>query len=1247
LNTKALDFKKKINKFKRKTSPLKITRFFVQVIFLYFFSGFFTLAFTGFKSTLLRMTKEDFSLANSFTFVAAFATVVVLSFLAGRIFCGWLCAFGTFNDFLYFVGRKIFKKKLKISEKLDRRLKFLKYIILVGIIIFIWFMNLSPQSNMNPWDAFAQIPQAKTMITQIPVAFIILAFIAIGAMFIERFFCRYLCPLGAVLAITSKFKIMKISKPSAQCGKCTMCTHNCPMGINLSKVEVVDSGECISCFKCVDTCHRSNPQVVAFGKLDFRWYATATAAILIFALMFWGKKFVKPETKFANKVSTAQISEADEDIYTDGVYTGIGKGFRPNLKVEVKILKGKIADIKVISHDETKGYYEQAFDIVPKEIIAAQSVEVDTVSGATKSSNGIKSAVGDALNKARKKGTKSKASENNAQESTEQSSEENKASQAIDVSMDKNVKFKDGVYTGVGTGYQPGLTVSVTIKDGKIVDIKIVSSNETAGFKEKAFAVVPKEIIVAQSTSVDAVSGATFSSRGVMAAVKNALQKAVISGELPADSNTNSASANTNGNSTVANKAPSEESTKVNDTNLKYKDGVYEGIGQGFGKNLRVSVKVSGGKIANISILSHNETKGFYEKPFEIVPKEIIEKQSTNVDAVSGATYSSRGVMAAVRNALSNAVLSGEMPADTTPVTSAPAENTTPNNENSSNANNQSGNNTTPSNSTNATNNSNQTNSSVLYKDGQYNGVGRGFSPNLKVLVTVKDGKISEIKVLEHDETEGFYEKAFNKVPKEIIEKQSTVVDTVSGATRSSKGIIEAVNNALKDAVVVPNNNENNGGTNNNTSSGTTTPGAGNNTNPGNTTTNPAGNGTIEPGNQNNNDNSIEINKNAHLYKDGIYTGIGKGRRSNLIVDVTIKDNKITNIRPIYYREDREYFKNAMEPMAQKIITAQSTEVDVVSGATQTSDGIKEAVNNAVDKALYKDGTFAGSARGYNRKDIINVKVTVKEGKLTNIDLVYQSETPEYFEKVWPVVPKEIIKAQSTFVDTVSGATRSSNGVINAVKTALAQDQSVGEVSNYPSQEQTIAPFRDGIYKGTATGYKENLNVSVTVKDNKIMKIDLGDNQETQKYFSKAWPVVPNSIIDKQSASVDTVSGATRSSLGIINAVKDALRQSKLALTADPVAPYKDGTYRGIGKGYKDGLNLDVTVKDNKVVSIDLKENNETQKYFEKAWKPVSGSILEKQSTQVDTISGATRSSNGIIDAVKDALRKAHDATLN
>lgn len=98
-----------------------------------------------------------------------------------------------------------------------------------------------------------------------------------------------------------------------------------------------------------------------------------------------------------------------------------------------------------------------------------------------------------------------------------------------------------------------------------------------------------------------------------------------------------------------------EATDSIDISDGQYTDGVYEGTASGYAQGLNVQVTISSGKISNIEIVNHNETPGFYENAFNTVPSEIIQNQSTDVDTVSGATYSSVGIINAVNNALSKA----------------------------------------------------------------------------------------------------------------------------------------------------------------------------------------------------------------------------------------------------------------------------------------------------------------------------------------------------------------------------------------------------------------------------------------------------------------------------------------------------------------------------------------------------------------------------------------------------------------
>ena len=352
-----------------------------------------------------------------------------------------------------------------------------------------------------------------------------------------------------------------------------------------------------------------------------------------------------------------------------------------------------------------------------------------------------------------------------AQEQTDFVKEETTKSEEQAQVAKGSFDLTDGVYKGTGTGYAGDITVAVQIKDKQIVAIDILSSSDDAAFFKRAQAVIDK-IIEGQTLEVDTVSGATYSSRGIISAVKNAL-----TGEK--DSGTTGQSQSGSGAA-----AGSSTSVAAVEDPSAYKDGTYYGTGTGFGGTLKVKVEISGGKITSIQIMENQDGSEYISKASALI-NTIIQNQSTNVDTVSGATYSSVGIIQAVRDALSQAAVS----------TSGT---------------------TTSGEAGNAGNNGNQNQDTSAatgnfpYKEGIYYGTAEGYSGDVSVAVVIQEKSIKAILITETSDDEAFFQRAMGVV-KNVLKTQRTEVDTVSGATYSSKGILGAIQNALKQAEKVTN----------------------------------------------------------------------------------------------------------------------------------------------------------------------------------------------------------------------------------------------------------------------------------------------------------------------------------------------------------------------------------------------------------------------------------------------------------
>lgn len=168
--------------------------------------------------------------------------VVVITLLAGGIFCGWLCPLGAIQDWIYALRKKIWKKNIVIPVKVDKYLRSLKYLLLLLILymstakLMLWFKEFDPYRNFFHWGV-------ETEFTFVAVGFII-----ITTILIERFWCRYLCPLGAIIQPLSKLGLIKVKKTD-KCTSCNLCMKNCGMGL----ADIGDLG-CNNCLECVNDC---------------------------------------------------------------------------------------------------------------------------------------------------------------------------------------------------------------------------------------------------------------------------------------------------------------------------------------------------------------------------------------------------------------------------------------------------------------------------------------------------------------------------------------------------------------------------------------------------------------------------------------------------------------------------------------------------------------------------------------------------------------------------------------------------------------------------------------------------------------------------------------------------------------------------------------------------------------------------------------------------------------------------------
>lgn len=185
----------------------------------------------------------------SFTDIVLFTIIIIITLIAGGIFCGWLCPFGTLQDWIYKLGKKLGLRTFTIPKKLDKYLVWLKYVVLVVIIYASYKAVKLVFAEFDPFRAFFH------MSIETEIAFILIGLTIITSLLYSRFWCKYLCPMGAIVLPLSKLGLIKVRK-NDECTGCNLCMSNCTMRLD----NIGDLG-CNNCMECITDCPTSSKSI--------------------------------------------------------------------------------------------------------------------------------------------------------------------------------------------------------------------------------------------------------------------------------------------------------------------------------------------------------------------------------------------------------------------------------------------------------------------------------------------------------------------------------------------------------------------------------------------------------------------------------------------------------------------------------------------------------------------------------------------------------------------------------------------------------------------------------------------------------------------------------------------------------------------------------------------------------------------------------------------------------------------------
>jgi uncharacterized protein with FMN-binding domain/ferredoxin len=358
-----------------------------------------------------------------------------LTILSGAFYCGWICPFGFLQDLFSKIGSWIGIKKRKTPKSIQKFLMFSRYILallvlLISVDLIFTVLSFDPRANF----------ENMLLGNVVTVSCLVVIFcFEIISLFFDRPFCNYLCVQGAKYGFFSILRPITIKRNDSKCVGCKKCDKVCPMNIEVSKCGDLRSPQCINCFQCISSCPVKG--TLTYGPMSLKKDAmkkyaalVIAAVVLIGSYLLYTNFSTSDNTSTVSNTTTSDSSTTTSDSSTttsesngtsdtsdstntttteisstigiaegiaDGTYTGTGEGLKGSMTVEVTVQNEQIVSIEVTDYADDKTWFERAYSSIPDSIIEAQSTDVDSVSGATYSSNAIKEGVSNALENAK------------------------------------------------------------------------------------------------------------------------------------------------------------------------------------------------------------------------------------------------------------------------------------------------------------------------------------------------------------------------------------------------------------------------------------------------------------------------------------------------------------------------------------------------------------------------------------------------------------------------------------------------------------------------------------------------------------------------------------------------------------------------------------------------------------------------------------------------------------------------------
>jgi polyferredoxin len=221
-----------------------------------------------------------------------FMAFLAVSLLLKKAFCSWLCPVGTLSEALWRLGRKIFRRNFALPRWLDLPLRGLKYLLLGFFAFIIGSMSAEALDEFMhaPYALVADVKMYNFFVHMSVTAAVVVGLLMVLSVFVQNFWCRYLCPYGALMGLVSLLSPVKIRRDAEACVDCGKCAKACPSHLKVDELVQIRSAECTGCMECVAACSAQNALQFSLPPwrktpVGTRWTRRALSPLAVVALL--------------------------------------------------------------------------------------------------------------------------------------------------------------------------------------------------------------------------------------------------------------------------------------------------------------------------------------------------------------------------------------------------------------------------------------------------------------------------------------------------------------------------------------------------------------------------------------------------------------------------------------------------------------------------------------------------------------------------------------------------------------------------------------------------------------------------------------------------------------------------------------------------------------------------------------------------------------------------------------------------